>query len=221
MIATVFQIALWLLPWSLRRLILNRVFRYGIDRAARIGFSIILADELELGPGARIGSLTMVKGVRLLKLGREAQVGNLNWITGASKDSAFFRDQPERDPSLTLGDHASITHRHLVDCSDAVEIGAFTTIGGWNSQILTHSIEVSSSRQRANPVRVGAYCFVGTNVVLLKGSVLPAYSVLSAGSVLASNEEATHGLYAGNPARRVKDLDPELAYFTRKSGFVG
>jgi hypothetical protein len=208
------------LPWPIRRLLLQRLLRWEIADGARIGRSVLLVGHVCLGLGSRIGHLTFAKGLSLLEVGCKGRIGNLNWITGASKGSKFFHDQPDRFPSLLLGDHASVTHRHLIDCTDSVKIGDFTTFGGWGSQILTHSIDVRLNRQRAAPVYIGCYCFVGTRVVLLKGAALPSYSVLSAGSVLARHETATHHLYSGNPASPVRALSEDLPYFQREVGYV-
>jgi acetyltransferase-like isoleucine patch superfamily enzyme len=76
------------------------------------------------------------------------------------------------------------------------------------------------SRQTSRPVVIGSYCFVGTGSILLKGSRLPDRSVLSAGSVLLTQESEECALYAGVPARKVRDLDADSMYFKREKGFV-
>jgi hypothetical protein len=87
------------LPWRLRRHALMAVFGYKIHRSARIGFSIICPQRLEMGPGACIGSLTMCKGISLLKMDEASFIGNLNWITGfPANDKTFFGSELERRP---------------------------------------------------------------------------------------------------------------------------
>ena len=61
---------------------------------------------------------------------------------------------------------------------------------------------------------------MGTDCVLLGGSVLPSYSALGAKSLLNKAHGQTHSLYAGVPARAVKSLEPEMRYFQREVGFV-
>jgi acetyltransferase-like isoleucine patch superfamily enzyme len=56
--------------------------------------------------------------------------------------------------------------------------------------------------------------------VILGGSVLPDHSVLGALSLLNKAYHEPWGLYAGHPARRLKAIDPEAAYFRRSQGFV-
>src|SRR4029079_13492242 len=105
-----------------------------------------------------------------------------------------FCHQPDRKPELVLEEHAAITHRHLIDCTHSVVIGRFSTFAGFQSQILSHSIDLTACRQSSAPVRIGAYCFVGTNCVILGGSELPDYSVLGAKSLLNHAYGDTHNL---------------------------
>jgi len=146
----------------------------------------------------------------------------LNWISGFPKDVNLlhFADQTDRAPKLTLGDHAAITNRHLIDCTDAVTIGRYSTFAGFKSQILTHSISIVDSRQRSGPVVIGDYTFVGTASIILPNSCLPSCSVLGAGSVLNKKYIDEYFLYAGNPARPVKKLECDSAYFIRTTGYV-
>jgi acetyltransferase-like isoleucine patch superfamily enzyme len=210
-----------LLPWPLRRVALNRLFGYQIDRTARIGWAWIFPERLVMGPGSRIGHLTLCKGLQLLHMGAHASIGRGNWITGVPKGNRqHFVHQPERIPQLLIGAHAAITNRHLIDCTNSVEIGEFATFAGFYSQILTHSIDLEFCRQSSAPVRIGRYCFVGTGSVLVAGSSLPDYCVLAASSLLDRAHTTSHRLYGGTPAVQMSELSPSLGYFRRESGWV-
>lgn len=210
-----------LLPWPLRRVLWNALYSYEIHPTARVGFSWIRPKKLKMGPGASIGALNMCKGLDLLEIGEKASIGRLNWITGfPSGPSPHFREETDRCPSLVVRQHAAITHRHIIDCTNRVEIGEFTTFAGFRSQVLTHSIDIRTGRQRSAPVTIGRYTFVGTASVLLAGSTLPDYSVLAAGAVLSQPMREPFRLYGGTPARELKALDSGCAYFTRTEGFV-
>jgi acetyltransferase-like isoleucine patch superfamily enzyme len=217
----IFQLILFFLPWSVRRALLQKRYGYRIAPTARIGYSVIRSRHLDMAAGAVIGSLTYVKGVEHLVLGEEGRLGSLNWVTAFPRgNDAFFSHVKLRDPSLRIGNHAAVTARHLIDCTGGVTIGAFTTFGGWGSQILTHSIDPAKCLQDAAPVNIGAYCFIGTRVVILKGSMLPDRSILAAGSVLAGAFTEPLGLYSGVPATRARELPPEYLYFHRTVGYV-
>lgn len=210
-----------LLPWPLRRHVLTACFGYKIHPSCRIGLSWVFPKELLMEEKARVGHLTVVKGLQLLHLGPYASLGNLNWITGFPKDlQSSFQHMTDRKPVLLLERHSAVTHRHLIDCTDQVTIGEFSTLAGFHSQILTHAIDLEASRQSSSPVSIGRYCFIGTKCLLLDGASLPDCSVLAAGSVLNKAYAETNQLYAGVPAKPVKTLPSEYGYFSRTTGFV-
>lgn len=218
--ALLLQIFLFCLPWPLRRRALGLAFGYDIAPDARIGFSLLRVGACRLASGARIGHLTLIKGLSRLQIGEDASLGNLNWVTGfPQSDAVHFRHVTDRDPALVLEAHAAITSRHLIDCTDRVTIGAFATFAGFRSQILTHAIDFRSSRQSCAPVSIGRYCFVGTGCILLKGSVLPDQSILAAGSVLNRPMTEPGLLYGGTPAVPLRPVNAG-GYFTRQRGFV-
>ncbi len=197
------------------------LFGYKIHSTARIGLSLVYPDHLVMGAGARIGSLSVCKGLTLLEMGEQSRIGNLNWISGfPAANKAFFASEPDRHPQLVIGEHSAITNRHLIDCTNSVHIGRFTTFAGFRSQILTHSIDLYRSCQSSKPVTIGDYCFVGTSSVLLGGSALPNFSILAANSLLNKPYSETYQVYAGNPAKPVKSLPQDMTYFRRSEGYV-
>ncbi len=209
------------LPWGLRRRILEFFAGYKIHNTCRIGFSLIIPDELIMDEGSRIGHLNVCKGIKRLHLHGHSVISSLNWITGFPLSaSKHFAHIPDRLPQLILGEHAAIASRHLIDCTATVTVGKFTTVGGFYSQILTHSIDLESCRQSCSPIEIGSYCFLGTNCVLLGGSILPHYSVLGAKSLLNKPWTESLQLYAGIPAQPIKKLSTETRYFDREVGFV-
>lgn len=209
-------------PCKIKFFIYKKYFNFKIDSSARIGLSLIMPKSLVLGKYSKIGHLNIIKGIEELSLGEFSSIGNLNWISGFPKNikSMHFFDQKNRNPKLLLGNHAAITNRHLIDCSDMVTIGKFSTFAGFRSQILTHSISIAESRQRSGPVVIGEYVFIGTASIILPNSCLPNFSILGAGSILNKKYTQEYQLYAGNPAKPIKNLKTDLEYFNRKSGYV-
>lgn len=209
------------LPWGVRRSFLEKQFGYTIHPSCRIGFSFIFPTRLIMEEGSRIGNLTMCKNIDLLHLKAHTSIGNGNWITGFPLGpSRHFAEEKDRQPQLIVGEHSAITHRHLIDCTSSVVIGKFTTVAGFQSQIITHRIDIEKNRQTSAPVRIGDYCFVGTNCVLLGGSALPDFCVLGAKSLLNKAFSESHQLYGGVPARPIEELSPDCEYFRRTEGFV-
>jgi acetyltransferase-like isoleucine patch superfamily enzyme len=175
-----------------------------------------------MGPKAIIGHLTVCKrGVDFLKLEGGAILGNLNWITALPlTGSSHFGDALDRHPELVVHLQAAITNRHFIDCTASVSVGRFAILAGCRSIVLTHSIDLANCKQGASPVSIGEYSFVGAASVLLPGAVLPGYSVLGAHSLLNKVYAEQYYLYAGNPARPVKQLSRDMKYFTRTKGYV-
>jgi acetyltransferase-like isoleucine patch superfamily enzyme len=210
-----------LLPWKLRRSFLEKQFGYTLHPTSRIGVAWIFPSRLIMEAEATIGHLTLCKNIALLHLHEHASIGRGNWITGFPQGpSPHFATETDRRPQLIIGEHSAITHRHLIDCTNSVTIGKFSTFAGFQSQILTHTIDLAQNRQVSAPVSIGDYCFVGTNCVLLGGSALPDFCVLGAKSLLNKSFTETYNLYGGVPARAVQKLSPDFAYFHRSEGFV-
>ncbi|MBV9695418.1 MAG: acyltransferase [Gammaproteobacteria bacterium] len=215
------RLLLVLLPWALRRPLLCWLYGYRLHPRSRIGVAWIYPRHLSMEQGASIGHLTVIKGLDCVSLGAHASIGRLNWITAYPRGAGrHFTHLTERQPVLQLGEHAAITHRHIIDCTERVRIGRFSTVAGYRSQILTHSVDLRECRQDAHPVEIGEYCFVSTACILLGGSGLPDHSVLGANALLNEVHQQPWRLYAGIPARPVAQLDPAAKYFTRARGFI-
>lgn len=169
-------------------------------------------ERLVMAPGSRIGRLNVIKNLKLVEIGPAAAVGRLNLI---SAHPIFARLYTE-GARLILAENAKITNRHSLDCSAVVVVGAYSTIAGHSSTVLTHSVDLRRDAQVAYPVTIGERSFVSTGCLLLGGGALPDQSVLAAGAVLTrakTDREAEPGLWAGVPARRVGEVDG--AWFSR------
>jgi acetyltransferase-like isoleucine patch superfamily enzyme len=214
------SLAVVLLPWPLKRRVLQRFWGYDLAPSARIGLSYIYPGHLVMDEGASIGHLNVAIHLGRMHCGAHSIISRGNWISGHPPDGAHFRQRTTRDPSFILGAHAAVTKSHIIDCTDRIEIGEFTTLAGYHSQLITHGIDLARSQQDCKPIRIGAYCLIGTRVTVVGGAVLPDRSMLAAGAVLNKAHTQTHTLYAGQPAEARKQFDPQAAYFHRARGFV-
>jgi len=141
------------LPWFLKTAAhANRCSATGCIPSSRIGLSLVAATEVELAENARIGHLNVVRGLSRLELGPHSIIAQLNWITGfPAGPSRHFAHQPDRRPTLRLGEHSAVTRPHLLDCTNSISIGRFTTVAGFRSQILTHSIDLATNARIPRP----------------------------------------------------------------------
>jgi len=94
-----------------------------------------------------------------------------------------------------------------------IEIGDYTNIGG-NVKILDNDFHPVESEARmlddknqigAAPIYIGRNCFIGCNVIILKGSNLGDNCVVGAGAVVSGTFESGC-VIAGNPARTIKRI---------------
>jgi acetyltransferase-like isoleucine patch superfamily enzyme len=217
----ILKLVILLLPWSLKRWLLQRCYGYEIDRSARIGLAWVYPKHLRLGKETRIDHFSVVIHLDTVELGDYSTIGRSNWITGHPGGSdRHFTHQADRRPQLVIGEHSAITKRHYLDCTHEIKVGRFTTIAGHHSELLTHSIDVVAGRQDSKPIEIGDYCFIGTRCIVLGGARLPSQSVLAAGAVLTKAFDASFSLYGGVPARFVKELPKDAQYFRRTIGFV-
>lgn len=222
MLGVIVKCLIVLMPWKLRRLILNRFYHYNIHPKARIGFSYIYPKHLIMEEGATIGHLNVAIHLDKITMEQNSIISRGNWVTGfpMGTNSRHFSHNNERKSELIIGKESAITKEHHIDCTDMICIGDFVTIAGYRSQLLTHSIDIYEGRQECHSIVIGNYCFVSTGVKILGGSVLPDYSVLAAGAVLTKKYIEPYKLYAGVPAKPVKDIIHDAKYFNRDKGFV-
>lgn len=222
MMSRLFGMLVVLMPWPLKRFILQRWYGYKLDSTARIGLAWVFPKRLEMGPGSTIAHFTVAVNLDEIILKDSSTIGRSNWITGfpTGTASSHFRHQIDRTSELILGNHSAITKNHHLDCTSPIHIGDFVTIAGYFSQLLTHSVDLNECRQSSAPISIGDYTFVGTNVVILGGATLPSHSVLAASSVLNKAFESKYRLYAGVPAKEIRELSEDTKYFHRATGFI-
>lgn len=218
----ILSLVIVILPWRLKRFLLIKIWKYDIAPSAKIGLAYVFPKYLKMEKGCKIGHFTVAIHLDLLLMQENATISRSNWITGfpTSSKSKHFQHQKNRKCELIIGKESAITKHHHIDCTNQIKIGDYTTIAGYYSQFLTHSINIYESRQDSAPISIGDYCFVSTNSVILGGSCLPSYSVLGAKSLLNKEYKEEYHLYGGSPAKKIKGIPNTAAYFQRQKGFI-
>jgi len=219
MTATVACALAFFLPGKLKCAVLRRWLNWDIAPSARIGFSFFVnVTGVHLSEGARIGHFNVFWNLRGLELGERSEIGQWNWITAAA--ALLRRHGNGLHGRLALGDNTSISSRHYLDCSGGITVGSFTVVAGVRTTFLTHQIDVNVASQTLLPVRVGDYCLVSSNVRVTPGSVVGDRCVLAMGAVVVGELTQPRMLYAGVPAKPVKELG-DAAFFDRLNRFGG
>jgi acetyltransferase-like isoleucine patch superfamily enzyme len=117
-------------------------------------------------------------------------------------------------PGLSVGRKCFINYGCFFDATAAIEIGDGCHIG-MQTLICTSTHDLGEAAQRAGrlhgePVRVGRGAWLGARVTVLPGVTIGDGCVVASGSVVTQDCEAD-GLYAGTPARRVRDVASSTA----------
>ena len=152
-----------------------------------------------MGEHARVGFLNVIRGGEEVSLGRYAEILRMNEINSIP-DPVVVNPT---DPRFALGDGAVVTAGHKIDFTDRVSIGRRTILGGRNSSLWTHN------RQRTRPIEIGELTYVGSEIRVAPGGVIPSRCIVGIGSVVTGRLEGEYLLIAGVPARPVKPLSEE------------
>lgn len=111
--------------------------------------------------------------------------------------------------NFTIGKGTFVNHHVRFNTSGSVTIGERCNIAT-DVSFVTQSHELGTSSRRAGaltaePIVVGDGVWIGTRAMILPGVTVGSGCVIAAGAVVHADCEPD-GLYAGVPARRVKDL---------------
>ena len=207
------------LPGFLKRPLYRWLFGYRVGRRVRLGLSLIDARECEIADDVAIGHLNLIVGVGRLSVGEHARIGHLNVIRGGDEVEIGrwaeilrmneINSIPDplvvnpTDPRFSLGDGSVITAGHKIDFTDRVSIGRRTILGGRNSSLWTHN------RQRTRPVEIGELSYIGSEIRVAPGGVIPSRCIVGIGAVVTGRVEGEYQLIAGVPAKPVKELSEE------------
>lgn len=115
--------------------------------------------------------------------------------------------------SIQIGDNSGISFA-IISSRVGITIGDYVKIGG-NVRIFDHNYHSLDYMDRRGakdkikcknaPIVIGDDVFIGTNSVVLKGSVIGNRSIIGAGSVV-SGQIPPNEIWAGNPARFIRKL---------------
>jgi acetyltransferase-like isoleucine patch superfamily enzyme len=211
-----------LLPPFLKRPCYRWFFGYEVGKRVRIGLTLLDARECVIEDDVSIGHLNVVIGVGRLTMGDHVKIGHLNVLRGG-EEIALGRyaeiirmneinsiPDPEVvnpiDPRFSLGAGSVITASHKIDFTDRVEIGRRTILGGRNSSLWTHN------RQRTQPITVGELSYIGSEIRVAPGGVIPSRCIVGIGSVITGRIEGENQLIAGVPAKPVKPLGEDAQF---------
>jgi acetyltransferase-like isoleucine patch superfamily enzyme len=96
------------------------------------------------------------------------------------------------------------------DASNGIEIGDYTNFGP-NVTVVSsnHDLYDNDIIVPERPVKIGAFCWLGAQAVILPGVELGDFTIVGAGAVVTKSFEEGYCVIAGNPAKVIKYLDKE------------
>jgi len=205
-----------LLPGLLKRSLLRVLFGFRIDPSARVGLALLDCAELTVGADARIGHGVLFTRAGRVRVGNHVIIGPLNVFRGGDRIELDDYSQLLRlnvinaipdhdcvdtpDSTFALGFGAVVTASHRIDFTDRVSLGRRAILGGSNSSIWTHN------RRRSAPVRIGDFCYVGSEIRIAPGVQVADCTIVGLGSVISSTLADPFTLAAGSPAKVVRAL---------------
>ncbi|MEM8594078.1 MAG: acyltransferase [Pseudomonadota bacterium] len=153
-----------------------------------------------------------------------------NVSIGAYATLVCERDQPVRIgvwPSENAFAHVTIGDYSL--CSPGVRIHAISSITIGHSCLFANGVYITDSDwhdvydrvsfdSTHKAVVIGDNVWIGDHATVLKGVRIGDNSVVAAGSVV-TKDIPENCIYAGNPAKLIKTLDPSVGFSTRKDYF--
>jgi acetyltransferase-like isoleucine patch superfamily enzyme len=115
------------------------------------------------------------------------------------------------DARIVIGPRTYLNRHTMIDASELVEIGADAMLGP-GCYITDHDHAASAGATPGSqplvsaPTRIGARCWLGAHVVVLKGVTIGEGTVVGAGSVVTKSLPA-RVVAVGNPARVIRSLE--------------
>ena len=115
-----------------------------------------------------------------------------------------FPDKIIRGKNVFPGDSPG----NFIDAYNGIEIGDYTNIGPNVGIISTNHHAVNNAiLTDAPPVRIGRFCWIGMNAVILPGVELGDFTIVGAGSVVTKSFPDGFRVIGGSPAQVLKELD--------------
>lgn len=106
---------------------------------------------------------------------------------------------------------------------NGIYIGDYTQMAsGIGIQSGNHSVYDNRIQMDGKPVRIGKYCWVGQNAIILPEVELGDFTIVGAGAVVTKSFPKGYCVIGGVPAKKIRDLNPnECIRFQNEQKYNG
>ncbi len=147
-------------------------------------------------------------------------IRELNGITPKYGENCFFAENAVLIGDVEMGNDCSIWYGavlrgdvHYIKLGNKVNVQDNATIHGTYKKAPTNIGNNVSIAHNAvvHGCTIHDNVLIGMGAVILDGCVIESNSIVAAGSVVTKNTVVKSGsVYAGAPAKKIKDIEPEL-----------
>lgn len=155
-----------------------------------------------------------------------AIIKELRGFTPKIGKNCFIAENAAIIGDVTIGDDCSIWYSTVLRGDvNTIKIGDRVNI---QDGAVLHTLYQRSVTEIGNDVsvghnaiihgaKVGNNVLVGMGAILMDNAVIPDNTIIAAGAVVLSNQVLEPGIYAGVPAKRVKEGSVEIAAMAHKN----
>jgi acetyltransferase-like isoleucine patch superfamily enzyme len=97
-----------------------------------------------------------------------------------------------------------------IQSMNGIIIGDYTQISA-NVGLISGNHDMLDNRKHilTKPIKIGKYCWIGMNVVILPGVELGDFTIVGAGAIVTKSFPGGYCVIGGNPAKEIKKLNKE------------
>jgi acetyltransferase-like isoleucine patch superfamily enzyme len=193
-----------LCPGPIKILVYRKILGWKIGSNAKIGFSYIHSNQVEIGDNVRISHFNVFRNLKSLVIASDCYIANFNEFFG----TCLYEGEQWKS-SLFLEPGTMIMSHHFFDVGGEIHLGAKTVVGGRDSHFWGHTRKYDENHQpilEALNIYIAEDVYIGARATLI-GCSIPKGTIIGAGSVITSKEfklDESIGpsslLIAGNPA---------------------
>ncbi|WP_462248664.1 acyltransferase [Ferruginibacter sp.] len=120
--------------------------------------------------------------------------------------TVYFPKKISRGKNVYPGDSPG----NYIEASNGIVIGDYTNIGP-NVGIISanHNLIDNAVVDTAAPIKIGNFCWIGMNAVILPGVELGDFTIVGAGTVVTKSFAEGYCVLGGTPAQIIKHLNKD------------